>query len=294
MTVFALIPVHNRMQSTLECIECLRNQNYGDIQIVVVDDGSQDGTAGYLAQQPTIVTLQGDGGLWWAGAIQMGLDYILPRTGEDDYVLFLNNDIIFGPDLVGTLIKTSKSNNDAAVGSILVNREAPGEIIGIGPEMNIWKMQGWDKYERIGKSEREHLNPCYELSALNGRGTLYPAVALKKAGRLHTLLLPHYGADYEIAARVKRLGVPLVVSTEARVLSYKDFGVGKRASSWKERYFSPRSYFYIPRQLFMFVFIGTWLQRITALPRLAAVKGWRGIKRLWFGIRGVVRPMTGL
>jgi len=42
----------------------------GNIQVIIVDDGSSDRTAEEVAENyPEVTILEGDGNLWWTGAI---------------------------------------------------------------------------------------------------------------------------------------------------------------------------------------------------------------------------------
>ena len=50
--VSVLLPVHNGMPWLPEAIESLRAQTFTDFRIVVIDDGSTDGTAAYLRSRP--------------------------------------------------------------------------------------------------------------------------------------------------------------------------------------------------------------------------------------------------
>ena len=44
--VYIIIPVHNRKAITLQCLNTLKNNgDLGQYHVVVVDDGSTDGTA---------------------------------------------------------------------------------------------------------------------------------------------------------------------------------------------------------------------------------------------------------
>jgi glycosyltransferase involved in cell wall biosynthesis len=42
--VYIVIPVHNRINDTIKCLDSIYRQNYKDIQVVVIDDGSTDST----------------------------------------------------------------------------------------------------------------------------------------------------------------------------------------------------------------------------------------------------------
>ena len=69
--IYIIIPVYNRKALTLACLENL--QNNGDLQkyqVIVVDDGSSDRTSEEVkVNYPKVIVLQGNGNLWWTGAI---------------------------------------------------------------------------------------------------------------------------------------------------------------------------------------------------------------------------------
>ena len=83
VSVFVVIPVHNRLEFTRACLASLREQSYRDFTIVVVDDGSTDGTYATLAEEfPEVTLLWGDGDLWWTGAMNRALEWALPQAAE--------------------------------------------------------------------------------------------------------------------------------------------------------------------------------------------------------------------
>lgn len=267
MTVHVLIPVHNRLADTQGVIECLRKQSYPSVQIVIIDDGSTDGTSAYLAQQVDVLTLHGNGKLWWAGAIALGLDHISKQARQDDFVLFLNNDTSFHPNYIETLVAVSQREGGAIVGSVLRNCEPPHEVLSLGPVIDIWGMRVWDKFSKLDADEQIQLKPVYPMQAVSGRGSLYPFGVLREIGGMRPRLLPHYYADYEVAMRAGRHGIPVVVSTEATILTRNEFSVERKSFTFFERYFSERSYRNIFRALLFWMMVGNMLQRITVIPR---------------------------
>jgi N-acetylglucosaminyl-diphospho-decaprenol L-rhamnosyltransferase len=269
MTVHALIPVFNRLDMTRRVVADLRAQRDVDLRIVVIDDGSTDGTADWLAAQHDILTIRGDGNLWWAGAVDAALRQVVPRASDGDYVLFLNNDTIVEPDLVSTLVRVSREHHGAAVGTALRDQASPHELISIGPRMNAWHMHVWDLIDELSPEECRAPRAVYEVDALSGRGTLYPLAVLRATGFLHPKLLPHYHADYELAARARRKGFRTLVSTEAVVYTERSFGVKREAAKgWSERFRkgAPNNPLH---QVAFRLLVGTGLQRATALPRMA-------------------------
>lgn len=268
MKVYALIPVFNRLADTQRVIKCLREQDYSPLEIVIIDDGSHDGTREYLMRQSDVTTLVGNGNLWWAGAVHKGLAHVLPMAKESDYVLLVNNDVVFGRDLISTLVRVSQQRGGAIVGTILRDVDDHATVHGLGPVIDVWGMRVWELYHTLSQEERSALKGTYDVDAISGRGTLYPVRAFKVGGRMHPWLLPHYYADYELAMRMRRHGFPLVVSTEAAVYSRNDFGVHRESKSWFEQVFSRRSSQNIFRRAAFFCLVGTPRERMLAVPRM--------------------------
>jgi hypothetical protein len=82
-------------------------------------------------------------------------------------------------------------------------------------------------------------------------------------------LLPHYMADYEIAMRFARHGVPLLVSTRAIVYSPPVYGNDVTRMGFWERCFSRRSSGNIIYKTIFYLLVGSPLQRLSAPFRMA-------------------------
>src|SRR6185295_5128576 len=90
--IYIVIPVHNRKTFTRDCLRSLENQTVANHhRIIIVDDGSQDGTDEMLSIEfPDVIVLSGNGNLFWTAAINLGIRHALSLGAE--YVLTLNND----------------------------------------------------------------------------------------------------------------------------------------------------------------------------------------------------------
>lgn len=219
MQVNILIPVHNRIDVTMECLACLERQTYRNTRIVVVDDGSTDGTYETIkSKYPHIGVLRGDGNLWWTGAIHLGVEHVLRHARNGDFVLSLNNDTYFEDDFIESLVSMGLKLGRAIVGSMEVNYRNRNEVLSRGVWLD-WKELRYHVEKGLppeGEICNEHIN------VLPGRGTLIPIEVFRKLGNYNKDKFPHYIADYEFAMRAFNAGFKLVVSYRSVIYARTD------------------------------------------------------------------------
>lgn len=87
--VSIIVPIYNVKQYVRRCIESLINQTYENVEIILVNDGSDDGSSDiikeYGSNYKVIILNKENGGL--SSARNAGMDYM---TG--DYILFVDGD----------------------------------------------------------------------------------------------------------------------------------------------------------------------------------------------------------
>jgi glycosyltransferase involved in cell wall biosynthesis len=113
---FVIIPVHNRRKVTLACLRQLEaTEVLAWASVLVVDDGSTDGTAQAIRELfPGVTILPGDGTLWWGGAIHLGMDFAM-RAGAD-VLMWLNDDCLPAPGTLRLLAEHAARTGGIAAG----------------------------------------------------------------------------------------------------------------------------------------------------------------------------------
>jgi GT2 family glycosyltransferase len=200
--VFVVLPVHNRWEQTRKCLACLDGQTHGNLRIVLVDDGSTDGTRQCVEREfPRVTVLEGNGTLWWAGGVNRGMEHALGKAFPDDFLLILNNDLSFGEDFVAALCRESVERGRAAVVAVSVDGRT-------GKTADTGYLVDW-KGVRIVPAHRDSKGPPPEPDAFTTRGLLLPVPVAAAAGKLREKELPHYLSDIEYTLRIRKMGLPI-------------------------------------------------------------------------------------
>ena len=220
------LAVHNSCAQTRNCLEALFSSDYGNLHVVVVDDGSSDGTWEMLQQDyPKAIALRGDGNLWWTGATNWAVRECLQAGCE--FVLLLNPDVIVEPTTISTLVSNSISLGMAIVTPVVLDYDNPEVIWEAGHTWGpmiekfpvIWS--GGYIYKHGTKVSRLPKAP-YSTVSVVGRGGLIPQIAFEVRGLFDGKRFPHYGADGDLALRAWRARYPMYIVPTARVLLHTD------------------------------------------------------------------------
>lgn len=104
-----VVPVWNALAYTLACLESLAKLSYPRVEIVVVDNGSTDGTAEAIRDQyRAVVLIRNDHNMGFAHACNQGLAHVFAHKAE--FALLLNNDTLVAPDMLLQLVAAALSH----------------------------------------------------------------------------------------------------------------------------------------------------------------------------------------
>lgn len=101
-TVSIIVPTWERKDLVLRLLHLLESQTRPPDEVIVVDNGSTDGTAEAIGHRATVIRLTENRG--FAHAVNLGI-----RAARGEWVGILNNDVEPGADWLNLLLK-SKSN----------------------------------------------------------------------------------------------------------------------------------------------------------------------------------------
>lgn len=233
--VYILLPVYNRKALTLQFVRALRNQTYRHVQLILIDDGSTDGTAAAVcAELPDTVVISGRGAWWWAGSLQQGIDWLRKNhVPSNALVLIANDDTVPEP----AFLERAADYMDQHPGTLLLARQRasallPAEETGVYFDVRTWR-------HRIARH-------AGEINCLATRCLFVRWGDLCAIGGFRPRLLPHYFSDYEFTLRAHRRGFRLATDPDIAVRINPDatgFHEFSSLSSWGEikKLFSKKS-----------------------------------------------------
>tara|TARA_B110000483_G_C18184520_1_gene538347 strand:- start:1434 stop:2291 length:858 start_codon:yes stop_codon:yes gene_type:complete len=229
--IHVIIPVHNRIELTLKCITSLKKQeNSEKLNIFVIDDGSTDETSKILAKKfPNINLIKGTGSLFWCGAVNFGIDYVLKIAEENDWILLVNNDAELKPDALYHLIKSSKKRNRKAItGSLTLSSKDKQTVIKSGTIIKSWFFNITKHLYKDYKFSQLSNYESKEVDLITGRCLLHPIEVFKEVGNYDAITFNHYGGDDEFSMRAKRYGYSVLLCPLSVVFLEEDKNISQK------------------------------------------------------------------
>jgi GT2 family glycosyltransferase len=111
---------YNTRELTCCCIDSIYHNSYEDIEIIIVDNASTDGSKDIiLAKFPQIVWIDSGGNIGFGRANNLGIE-----AASSEMILLLNSDMILMPDTIENCLAAMKSDPSiGALGCRLLNED---------------------------------------------------------------------------------------------------------------------------------------------------------------------------
>jgi cellulose synthase/poly-beta-1,6-N-acetylglucosamine synthase-like glycosyltransferase/peptidoglycan/xylan/chitin deacetylase (PgdA/CDA1 family)/spore germination protein YaaH len=171
--VAVLVPAYNEEKVIVRTIRSVLNSDYDNLRVIVIDDGSSDGTAevareAYAKQirdGRVEVLVKANGGK--AAALNYGLEYV-----DEEIYVGIDADTVIAMDAVSKLVPHFE---DPAIGAVAGNAK-------VGNRVNLWTR--WQALEYITSQnfERRALDLFHVITVVPGAIGAWRTEAVKEAG----------------------------------------------------------------------------------------------------------------
>ncbi|HEX8392060.1 MAG TPA: glycosyltransferase [Longimicrobium sp.] len=227
--VSVIVPARNEAHNVAECIRALRASTYPRLEILVIDDGSDDGTGARAREaagdDSRVTVLDGEPlPAGWFGkpwACEQGV-----RRAGGDLIAFCDADMRAGPELVGRTVAALADRRAALLSAI------PRQVLGGFWERVVMAQAGMLFLMRYPDAERVNCSPRTRDKIALGGYILVQRDAYLDAGG-HRAVRGEVSEDMAIAQRFHALGLePVLVHAERhlRVRMYRS--LAEIAEGW--------------------------------------------------------------
>lgn len=206
----------NGWQDTVTCVASLLALDYENFCIVLVDNGSTDGSVQEFQRAlPDVELLQTGVNLGFGGGCNVGMRHAL--AGGAEYIWLINSDAVVDPGALSAMVRLAQENLVlGAVGSVLfdVDAEARVQLWG-GGRVGLW----------LGRSVHSR-SPDAKLDFVSGASLLLRRSALEQVGLFDESRFFMYWEDTDLGFRLRNAGWALGVAADSRIWHKQSASLG--------------------------------------------------------------------
>ena len=223
MKTTIIIPNYNGLSFMEPCFEALEAQTMKDFKILVVDNGSTDGSVEWLKEReiPSIFLPENTG---FSGAVNVGI-----RAADTPYVILLNNDTKVAPHYVEALERAmDRSEKIFSVSSKMIQMYHPDLMDDAG---DMYSVLGWAFQRGVGRPEKLYKKSCRVFTACAG-AAIYRREVFETIGYFDEMHFA-YLEDIDVGYRAKIAGYYNLYCPSAKVFHVGSGTSGSKYNSFK-------------------------------------------------------------
>ncbi len=236
-----VIPNFNGMQYIGSCLRSLYACEETAFSVIVVDNGSKDGSADYIEKEfPQAELIRFPENRGFSAAVNAGI-----LAAKTPYVILLNNDTTVEKYFVSTLVRAiGRNERYFSVGAKMVSMQNPDIIDDAG---DYYCAFGWAFARGKGKPARRYRLPC-DIFAACGGAAIYRREALCGLGLFDEAHFA-YLEDIDIGYRARLYGYRNRYAPDAVVRHAGSGASGSRYNAFKIRLSSRNSVYLIAKNM---------------------------------------------
>jgi N-acetylglucosaminyl-diphospho-decaprenol L-rhamnosyltransferase len=243
--VSAIIISLNSMHFLGDCIQSLYAAQWRDysFEIIVVDNGSTDGSLEFLAaRHPEITVVANGSNLGYCKAGNQGAE-----VSNGRYFLFLNDDILIVGDAIARLVEFMEAHPNAGmIGSRLLNADLTDQYSSgrsfttpaaalFGRKSMLTRLfpnAYWARAYLL--SDRMNETEPFEVDWLSAAAMMASRVAFEESGKLEESF--YYFHEQIICARMKKSGYGIFLDPQSKIIHFEGVGSGVRTKRIRRKH----------------------------------------------------------
>ena len=212
--VYLVVLNWNGFEDTVECLESCRAISCPNLRVLLVDNGSEDGSEARLRERfPEVELIETGRNLGFAGGNNVGIRRALAQGAA--YVVLLNNDTVVDPGFVASLVKTAQSDPKVGMLCSKIYRFDERDVLWYaGGDMNEWL--GLGKHRGDGERDAGQFDLVAEVNRPTGCSLMVTRALCERVGLLDEDYFL-YCEDLDWGLRSRKAGFKVVYDPGSRV-----------------------------------------------------------------------------
>lgn len=241
--IYIIVLNWNGLPDTVECVESCRTLTYSRFRLVIVDNGSTDGSASVVRKRfPDVEVIETGCNLGFAGGNNVGIRHALENGA--DCIWLLNNDTVVEPDTLSALVAVMEGDRKAGmVGSKIRYFDARDRLWYAGAFLD-GRVPYRCGHRGLNEEDLGQYDDAGETGYVTGCSLLVRRELIEQIGLLDEGLFLYF-EDTDWGARARSSGWKLLYAPQSLVLH--------KASATMGGMESPRMRYYLARNLLYFV-----------------------------------------
>lgn len=189
----------NRVNLLAECLDSLDRQSFQDFEIIVVDNGSHDGSADWVQQHyPQVHLIRNDTNRGFCGANNQGFEAARGR-----YFVLLNNDALADPQWLRLLVECAEAHPEYGMLASKIYVHGSGKLIDkVG---HLIYFDGQNRGRGAGEQDNGQFDNDLEILWPDGCAALYRRELIESCGGFDEDFFA-YADDAELGLRARQFG----------------------------------------------------------------------------------------
>ncbi len=212
---------YNGLVLTRGLLQSLRNISYPEVEILVVDNGSQEAPDSLLEEFPEIKLVRSEQNLGFAGGNNLGMQH-----AQGDFFLLINNDVEVDPNFLEPLVSAMHAHPEVGIISPKIVYHYAQDTIQYAGGRAINLMTGRGSF--VGSKAKD--DGTYDTSGYtelaHGAAMMIRREVVQKVGMMADFYFLYY-EELDYCEAVKQAGFQLWYEAGSRILHKESMTVGK-------------------------------------------------------------------
>mgnify|MGYP006088770125 CR=1 FL=1 len=215
----------NKIEYTAQCIESTNKYCKQEIEWILVNNGSTDGTQAYFDLVPGAKVIHNDQNIGVAAGWNQGM-----KIATGDYVLILNNDVILAPGSIENLVRCAMNHPQSGLIAPRSNSIAGPQII------DGFKFENELEIPKILQDMMEkNTLSSWQFPMIKGFCMLIPMNVMNEVGYFDESFGFGNFEDDDYSQRVAREGYDLRVANDSIIFHYGSVSFGQANIDWEQQ-----------------------------------------------------------